>query len=202
MREKEGDASPQLCWDKFRQQGSHAYRVRIEELVLPGNPTVDFLCADCANRRDVKCSVHGVVNDTFFAGSIPTCSKCSKDKEREKKIEAIQTTHADEFLGNDIHEHLSVVEASISVLDSSELARDKCGEQVFFKLKEKAFEKKANARNAVQRIPWQCRIRRWSSATTANTRVRAGEGRQVVMHYCHENAFKLNMERNSWVSSI
>jgi len=61
----------------------HAYPDRIKEIILPGNSVKDFLCADCANKRKVTCSVHGVVGEKLWAGGIPTCSQCKLEKDEK-----------------------------------------------------------------------------------------------------------------------
>lgn len=43
-----------------KASGSHSFPSRIETS-LAGNPDADFLCNNCANKRQVVCSVHGPI---------------------------------------------------------------------------------------------------------------------------------------------
>ena len=69
----------------------HPYPERIMEIVLPGNKDEDFLCADCANRIKVYCSVHGLIDDCFTMGIPPRCSECVSDKKAEKDEKKLQS---------------------------------------------------------------------------------------------------------------
>lgn len=66
----------------------HAFPERIKDLILPGNKNQDFLCADCASKRQVECSVHGIVSNGKFAlGIPPTCKQCTEEKQIQRKQE-------------------------------------------------------------------------------------------------------------------
>lgn len=143
----------------------HPYPDRIQQIIMPGNNENAFLCADCANKRKVVCNTHGVINDEFSWGIVPTCSKCKEEKSieetrlaeeqerkriqeelaRKEKIEAVITTQSDSPPGLSILEHLSIVTASSTVTISDDSSRDKCHDKALFLLKEKALEKGANA---------------------------------------------------------
>jgi len=59
---------------------------RIKDLILPGDKSKDFLCADCASKRTIECSVHGMITDGKFAvGVAPACKQCKEEKLNEVK---------------------------------------------------------------------------------------------------------------------
>jgi hypothetical protein len=69
-----------------RKDGNHCFPDRIEELTLPGNKKRQFLCNSCANKREVRCRVHGPITDgNFNRGHPPSCKKCDAEFESIKK---------------------------------------------------------------------------------------------------------------------
>ncbi len=64
-----------------KAQNYHPFPERIQDLILPGDKSKDYLCVDCANKRQIECSVHGVITtDKFGFGLAPTCSQCKEEK--------------------------------------------------------------------------------------------------------------------------
>lgn len=57
---------------------------QIEPLVLPGVKQRDFLCVDCANKRQVVCKKHGEVEGRIEYGAAPACQECSKESEARR----------------------------------------------------------------------------------------------------------------------
>ncbi|MBI4527026.1 MAG: HEAT repeat domain-containing protein [Deltaproteobacteria bacterium] len=51
----------------------------LDELILPGNSKTEFLCVNCANKREVACSMHGPIDGKFAHGSPPVCPTCSEE---------------------------------------------------------------------------------------------------------------------------
>lgn len=60
---------------------------QFHELKLPGNPTTDFLCASCASRRTVSCTIHGDVQSKSSGGLPPICHACKKSAKNRKCID-------------------------------------------------------------------------------------------------------------------
>jgi hypothetical protein len=58
----------------------HPYPERIEEVILPGKKGSDFLCGVCANKREVRCRIHGKVTDRFSTSGVAPCKKCVEDQ--------------------------------------------------------------------------------------------------------------------------
>lgn len=75
-RKKKGWIAYNYAGMNLRKAGEHTYPSRISEIILPGDPAKDFLCADCANKRKVVCSVHGTLIHGLDGGSVLTCSMC------------------------------------------------------------------------------------------------------------------------------
>lgn len=64
----------------LKKEGRYPFLDRIEELSLPGNRKKHFLCKACANKREVRCKVHGFIRDDDFKwGLPPNCKKCDKE---------------------------------------------------------------------------------------------------------------------------
>lgn len=46
------------------------------DLILPGDKTNDYLCAECASKRQITCEKHGALKSKYELGSPPMCNKC------------------------------------------------------------------------------------------------------------------------------
>lgn len=80
---KEGWFAYNYAGVNLRKAVDHPYPDRIEEIILAGDSGKDFLCADCANKRKVTCSVHGAVGRKLSTGLIPLCTVCMREWEEE-----------------------------------------------------------------------------------------------------------------------
>ncbi|MCX5886397.1 MAG: hypothetical protein NT096_10895 [Proteobacteria bacterium] len=74
-----------------RIKGAHPYPERVTHLVLPGDKKSDFLCVNCANKRQVVCTSHGNIPGRINKGVAPKCEKCSKEKQSKQSQEEIRS---------------------------------------------------------------------------------------------------------------
>ena len=87
-------ASPKLCMEcncekgliaynyagfRVREDGDHPFPSRIDMLTLPGDSNQNYLCEECASKREIKCTAHGNVAGKFSGGKPPRCKKCDKE---------------------------------------------------------------------------------------------------------------------------
>ena len=78
-QKKEGRTDFNYAGFDIKKNRSHFFPGRIKDLILPGNKSREFLCANCANKIRVECRVHGIIHDDNFAlGKPPKCKKCDE----------------------------------------------------------------------------------------------------------------------------
>ncbi|MDD2272429.1 MAG: TerB family tellurite resistance protein [Desulfuromonadaceae bacterium] len=75
----------------------HSFPERIQASAFPGNKDDDFLCADCANKQEVTCSVHGRLDDYFALGVPPRCFKCKAEVSSNIKDAKVQSFWAKQY---------------------------------------------------------------------------------------------------------
>lgn len=99
---------------KLKGKDIYPFPDRIQNLVLPGNRETDFLCASCANKREIVCSVHGPIKDDHFSlGLPPKCSRCVKDKELMIEEEKKMKEEDERFQREILKEYDLIIEANI-----------------------------------------------------------------------------------------
>jgi len=72
--------SDNLAGVDLQAHAQHPYPERTEQVILPGQRYVDFLCRKCANKRTVVCIEHGPVAATLREGHIPICPSCAQEE--------------------------------------------------------------------------------------------------------------------------
>jgi len=75
----------------------HLFPERIQAGAFPGSKEEDFLCADCANKREVTCSAHGRIDDYFALGVPPRCVKCKEEVSSNSKDAKVQSFWARQY---------------------------------------------------------------------------------------------------------
>lgn len=87
----------------------HSFPERIQAGAFPGSKDDHFLCADCANKREVSCSVHGRLDDYFALGVPPRCAKCKEEVSLNNKDAKIQSFWAKQYPEAEGDIHLKVL---------------------------------------------------------------------------------------------
>ncbi len=151
--QKAGWLSVNYAGLNLKQGGAHIFPDRISEVILPGDKQKDFLCADCANKRRMTCSVHGEIKGNLFGGNVPKCPGCAQEQaeqeraaeaRRQAEIENVKTSTTAAIGG------FAITDTKSFVMAEYEDKLPKCPkadavDQAIRRLKEKAQAKGANA---------------------------------------------------------
>lgn len=133
---KKGFLSLNYAGHDVQAYSKHPFPERVKELILPGDATKDFLCEDCANKRNAECASHGPLKaEKFIGGLPPICTKCKDEhKSMKREVKKAKRDEAKEKFQKNLDAHLPLIKS---------LVKDKIGPMTKEGVQNDAFLEKA-----------------------------------------------------------